>query len=89
MLPGDFYLSWNLCEIRLSLMPPTKNRLAEKVLETMKIRSRDLFESDGFWAALFVDPRFKFSSDDEILTLQRQNQGIVSSLNFLESVTSC
>lgn len=42
----------------------------------MKKHSEAFFTTDGFWSSLFLDPRFKFSSDDGTFNLNRQNQAL-------------
>lgn len=83
---GDFYRSWMLTEIRLSMEFSEGNDMAKTLLDAMEKRSKVFFENDAFLSALFLDPRYNFSKENEgLFTVSQQKRAIVRFFCFDKS----
>ena len=51
LLIGDFYRTWSQCILETTRI---KTILSEKLVETMKLREKNLFNNDVFLAGMYV-----------------------------------
>lgn len=84
LLFGDFFLKWTLLEIKLGLRKDEKFGIAKSFVDAMKNDEEVKvfnWKSGNFHANFFLDPRFKYSIDDEVFNIKAQHELIVS-INF-------
>jgi hypothetical protein len=56
---GDFFKYWLQCKMEVRKI--SNNPYSIKILESMEIRQKQLFDNDAVRAALYLDPRFNFA----------------------------